>query len=171
MPNPVMPDATRINVGHEGILRQIGTVVTHWAFFEAVIEDIIAGFLGSQLHWVYTITAEISISARIEGLRALARLRLNDTDFAIFQTRLDSFKQLVPFRNKVVHGLWAETNGSDLCQVSAVKSRGKLKFQTEYINAVYLDWLVEQIDTSGMAIFQFGQDFGVINKRDDSETP
>lgn len=164
MPTPPMPDAIQINVRQPPILQRVGTAVTHWAFFEAVIEDMIAGFLESEIHWVYTITAELSISNRIEAIRGLARMRLGDTDFADIQAKLDHFKQLVPFRNKVVHGLWAETDDPDMCQVSAVKSRGKLKFQTEYMNTAYLDWLAEQIDEAGMAIFQFGQDYGVVNK-------
>lgn len=167
MPNPQMPDATQINVRQESILRRIGTVVTHWSFFEAVIEDMIAGFLGSEIHWVYTLTSEQSISARIESIRALARLRLTEGDFSDFEARLNKFKEFVPLRNKVVHGLWAETPDPEICQVSSVRGRGRLKFQTEYMNADYLEWLDAEIYRAGMGLFQFGQDFGVINRPDD----
>ena len=56
--NSANADAIQINVRQPPILQRIGTAVTHWAFFEAVIEDMMAGFLGSEIHWVYTITAE-----------------------------------------------------------------------------------------------------------------
>ncbi len=142
------------------ILTRIGLVVTTSSFLEAVIEDLIAGFLGTDVQWVYAITAEINMSTRIESLRTLARLRLSPEDFEDFESRLNGAKILVPFRNKIVHGLWTQV-ALDFCEVAALRARGKLRMQIEYVNSFYLDWLVAQITAATMNLFVFGKVFGL----------
>jgi hypothetical protein len=41
------------------MLQAIGTVITHWAHLEALIEDLIAGFMSAELTHVYIMTANI----------------------------------------------------------------------------------------------------------------
>jgi hypothetical protein len=72
---------------------------------------------------------------------------------------------LGPLRNKVVHGIWAKTDDPDMAMVSAVKSGWKLKFQSEYMNEVYLAWLEREIMTLMSALFGFGQEFGIVGQR------
>ena len=88
-------------------------------------------------------------------------MRLAEDDFTYFETLIWRIRELVPYRNKVVHGLWAETE-TDIAQVSMIKSAGKLKFQTEYINLDYLEWLDGQAHDESVHLMRFGQKFGLI---------
>jgi len=63
---------------------------------------------------------------------------------------------LVPFRNKLVHGLWSATGLPDTVTVSLVKSGNRLKHQTEFVNIAYLDWLDNQVTRATTLLFGFG---------------
>jgi hypothetical protein len=151
------------------LLAGIGRVSVRWAFLEAVVEDSIAGFLGASVEHVYTLTANINISTRLGAIVAVAELRLAETDFIAFKGVIKQLVELVPFRNKTIHGLWAETNHPGIAQVVAIKSAGRLKQQTEFVNEFYLHWLAEQIQIRAGSLMQFAQDFGLINKPDTSQ--
>jgi hypothetical protein len=146
------------------MLQAIGTVITHWAYLEALIEDLTAGFMSAELTHVYTLTANINISTRLPAAVALAKLRLeSDDDLAEFQSLTKRVQTLAGFRNKVVHGLWAETGDPDIALVAAIKSAGKLKYQVEYINVQYLQWLDEQAhDVASQLLRRFGRRFGLL---------
>jgi hypothetical protein len=151
------------------LLAGIGRISVRWSFLEAVVEDTIAGFLKAQVEFVYTLTANINVSTRLAAIVALGQLRLSDTDFDNFEDIIKQISVLVPFRNKVVHGLWAETNFPGIAQVVAIKSARRLKQQIEYANECYLDWLAEEIQIRASNLMQFAQDFGLINAPDTSQ--
>lgn len=144
------------------LLAGVGRVSIKWSFLEAVVEDCIAGFIGANVELVYTLTANISITTRLNAIQAVAQLRLTDDDFEYFVGIIQGIQKLVPFRNKVIHGLWAETNQIGIAQVVAIKSSHRLKQQLEYVNALYLDWLANEIMRTSTSLMQFAQDFGVI---------
>jgi hypothetical protein len=122
-------ELTSLNPSDPELLAAIGTVVIKWSFLEGVVEDSIAGFLKVDVSFVYTLTANINISSRLAAIIALSELRLKPNDFIEFRKIIDSITELVPCRNKVVHGLWTTTNYPEIYQVMAVKSARKLKFQ------------------------------------------
>lgn len=60
------------SVSEPALLQYVGEVVTTWIFVETVIEELIAGFLSTEVPLVYSITVEINVSNRIEALRAMS---------------------------------------------------------------------------------------------------
>jgi hypothetical protein len=146
-----------IGLVDEKMLAGIGRVVTQWAFGEAVLEDMLAGLLQAEPKHVYALTANLPTQTKIESIRAVARMRMTTMVFDTFETMLDDFRVLAPFRNKVAHGLWSETTDPEIAQVDAIKSGGKVKFQSEYQNVYYLDWLHKEITRSSMTLFYFSR--------------
>jgi hypothetical protein len=149
-------EVTLVGISNREILHRLGLVVMRCGFAEAVIEDLIAGFLGAETTHVYTLTANINVSTRLEALRALAVLRLEQEHYAELNTLISELKVFVPLRNKLVHGFWTETNDPDVAWVSLTKSSGRLKLQCEYVNSLYLDWLGERFFDVSLKLIDFG---------------
>jgi|SRR3954447_22649446 hypothetical protein len=158
-----------VDIDNRETLALIGSVTTHFAYFEALIEDMIAGLMQADVADVYTLTANINISTRIPALLALARSKLEETDFKELSGITDMAKPIVTFRNKVVHGMWAKSDHPDIFVVSAVKSAGKIKYQVEYDTSEYLEWLDRQLHAVSTALLNFGREFGLIGS--DSAEP
>jgi hypothetical protein len=156
---PIYQDAEE---PYSPILGALGQIVTHWSFGEAVVEDLIAGFLGANVRYVYPVTANINISTRCQSVKALAKLRLEAFDLAEFESALEQFEDLIPFRNKLIHGLWSDSDFPDIVLVSLVKSRGTARYQSEYVNLVYLQWLGRQIQRTALLLLHFGKRHGLI---------
>ena len=151
-----------VNIKDEKMLAKLGEIVTLWAFAEAVVEDTIAGLLETEVLFAYTVTANVNISTRLRAVTALAHIRLDDFLFAEFDSIISQMSALVPFRNKLVHGLWAETSIPGIAQVAAIKSSNRLKRQNEYVNLDYLIWLSHQVERVATLLYGFGTRHGLI---------
>jgi hypothetical protein len=154
-------------VTNDQIVLQFGRIIMQWSFAEALIEDLLAGMMGAELKYVWALTANINISTRIEALRAVGRMRLSASAFIEFESALDQFRMLVPFRNKLVHGLWTDSDDPSLAEVYVIKSSGKIKHQSEYVNLDYLNldylnWLTRQIEQTFTLLFGFGRRNGLL---------
>jgi hypothetical protein len=152
--------ATLSNLTDSAALAKIGDVTTRWAFLEAIVEDIIASLLGTDLRFTYVLTTNINIVTRIKIIEALGHLRLDDADEIRLNAILVRASATAPLRNKIVHGLWSTTNIDGVFQVSDYRSRGKLKYRQEYFTGAYLDWVMKDISDTSAHLLAFGKEFG-----------
>jgi hypothetical protein len=153
------------NIQDEKMLAKLGDIVTLWAFAEAVIEDIIAGLLGTDVMYAYVVTANVNISTRLKAATALAHMRFDQSLYAEFASLIEQMTVLAPFRNKLVHGLWSEIpkeDGPGVARVAAIRAGNRLKRQNEYVNLEYLIWLANQIERIATLLFGFGKRHGLI---------
>jgi hypothetical protein len=79
-----------------------------------------------------------------------------------FESALGQFEALIPLRNKLVHGLWSETDDPEIARMSLVKSRGSVRHQSEFINLPYLEWLTRQMERATTLLFNFGLNHNLI---------
>jgi hypothetical protein len=140
----------------------LGRLLINWGFAEHTLEDLIAGIMGADISHVNALTANIATEYQIKSARTLARLRLDEAAFAQFDSALEQFEELIPFRNKLVHGFWAEHEHEDIWTVSSIKSTGHLKYQTEFVNAEYLAWLEGEVRRVMTLFFAFGEQHGLL---------
>jgi hypothetical protein len=148
------------NITDPAGLAKIGEVSMRWALVEAFVEDMIAGFMDAELRYTYVLTTNINISTRLQIVRALGLQRLTTDNFGKLDTILKSAEKLAPLRNKVVHGLWSETDQPSIYFVEDYRSRGKLKYHAEWLSLDYLGWLAEQVRLLGAQLLDFGRQFG-----------
>lgn len=152
------------NLQDEKLLAKFADVVTIWAFGEAVVEDIIAGLLGTDVIVAYALTTNINISTRLKASLAIAHMRFETTLFEEFETLISEMQIFVPFRNKLVHGLWSESPYPGIALVATIKSSSRVKNQTEYINLEYLIWLSQELNRIILNLFNFGREHGLIEQ-------
>ncbi len=143
-------------------MAMLGRIVMNWAFAEHVLEDLISGMLGADVSQINAITANMATEYQIKSARSIARLRFDETGFKQFNTALRHFERLATFRNKLIHGFWAERDEDDQYTVSTIKSGGTLKTQTEYVNLHYLTWMEIQVRALLTLMLGFGHHYGLI---------
>jgi hypothetical protein len=148
------------NITDPTVLAKIGEISMRWSFAESIVEDIIVGFLDTELRYSYVLTTNINISTRLQIVQALGHQRLEPADFEKLDSIVKFGSALAPLRNKVVHGLWSEANDPDVQFVEDYRSRGKLKYHAEWMTPDYLDWLAEQIRLFIAQLLDFGKRFG-----------
>jgi len=140
----------------------LGRILINWGFAEHVLEDLIAGMLGSDISQVNALTANMAMEYQIKSARSIAKLRFDDLTFRRLNTGLKYFERLAPFRNKLVHGFWSEREEDDLYTLASVKSAGTLKTQTEYVNLDYLQWIELQVRAVLSLLIGFGELYGLV---------
>jgi hypothetical protein len=149
----------------------LGRIAINWAFSEHILEDLIAGMLGAEPQHINALTANMATDYQIRSARTIARMRFDDLIFAQFDSALSQFEDLVSFRNKLIHGFWAEYEDSDIWTVSTVKSTGKLRYQSEYVNFDYLEWMEKQVRRVATLLIAFGEQHGLLSWSDASALP
>jgi hypothetical protein len=154
-------------------MAMLGRVVMCWGFAEHVLEDLIAGMLGSDISQVNALTANMAMEYQIKSARSIGRLRFDDLTFLRLNTALKYFERLAPLRNKLVHGFWSERDEDDQYTISSVKSGGTFKTQTEYVNLHYLQWMEMQVRAVLTLLIGFGNLYDLIDygKEEEAELP
>jgi hypothetical protein len=160
-PKDFMPDPMP-----EAMLIELGRLITRWGYLESVVENLLAGFLGTEPQLLFPITADIQISTRLRHLRMVAKLRLSPEHFAILSHLVSQAEELCRFRNYVIHGLWNLLEASDdivmIMQTRPSKKSAVTRQIAQYCNVYYLKWLIAAVSGCMYLLHDFGKQFGLI---------
>lgn len=136
--------------------------MTEWGFAEHILEDIVAGMLGTEPSYVNALTANMATDYQIKSARSIGRRRFDEVGFKHFNTVLTYFERLAPFRNKLIHGFWSSRDEDNQYTVSTLKSGGTLRTQAEYVNLEYLRWMSRQVRALTSLLLGFGSLYGLL---------
>jgi hypothetical protein len=156
------PQPLSIDINDERFLARIGNIVVAWACAESILAGIIAGLIGTGEDRIWPLTTFMTGRNQMDAVKVIAKLSLEPRTNSVFEQRLKTLSGLAGFRNKVVHGLWIRTNDPDIVQLAAIKARGKVTAQTEWVNLFYLEWLAVGIQAAGRQLMEFAIDEGLI---------
>ena len=131
-------------------LTAIGSFVARWARLEADITQ--ATVLVLELDDIKgrVVTAELNINAiqtlLLTGLHT--RFGFDHASYVALRTFLsgDAFTQTKAFRNKIVHGVWAQGKQANSAWIIAYKARGKLTTPHEDVTAKYIREQAQKTD-------------------------
>ena len=157
---------------HGSIVVELGRLTTRWGWLEAVIEDCIAGLLGTEPPLLYPITADIAVGTRIKHLGLLAKLRIGEPpDLERLGVMLSGLNEICGRRNALIHGLWYRA--ADDPEVAMVFETRPTKSALirqigMYANAAYIAWFVDELTRHTAALHAFGVRYRLIGKPDPS---
>jgi hypothetical protein len=149
----------------ETMLIELGRLITRWGYLESVIENLLAGFLGTEPQLLFPITADIQISTRLKHLRMLGKLRLAPEHFQILSKLVYQAEELCRFRNYLIHGLWNLLSANDDI-VSVMETRPSKKSAVtreigQYCNVDYMERLIACVSRCTYLLYDFGKQFGL----------
>jgi hypothetical protein len=159
-PNDFIPDPAPV-----AMLIELGRLITRWGYLESVVENLLAGFLGTEPQLLFPITADIQISTRLKHLRMVAKLRLDPEHFKILSRLVSQAEELCRFRNYLIHGLWNLLSVSDDI-VLVIPTRPSTKSAVirqigQYCNVEYMAWLIAVTSRCTYLLYDFGKQFGI----------
>jgi len=155
---------------HGSIIVELGRLTTRWGWLEAVVEDMMAGLLGTEPPLLYPITADIAIGTRIKHLGLLAKLRIGvPADLQRLGIILASLSSLCGRRNAVIHGLWYRaTEDQEVAMVFETRPNKNAEIRQigMYANAYYIEWLANDTARHTTTLHRFGLRYGLIKQAD-----
>jgi hypothetical protein len=87
--------------------REIGRIITHWAYFEYCLQEMNWQTLGITPSAGRVALRAPRASDRLEMLRDLVKLRKGEWDDDLFKSLLERTKLVAAKRDLVAHGIWA----------------------------------------------------------------
>jgi hypothetical protein len=162
-PNPAdfMPDPMP-----EAMLIELGRLITRWGYLESVVENLLAGFLGTEPQLLFPIIADIQISTRLKHLRMVGKLRLSPEHFRILNRLVSDAEELCRFRNYLIHGLWNLLEANDdiviVMETRPSKKSAVTRQIGQYCNVDYMEWLIAAVSRCMYFLHDFGKQFGLI---------
>jgi hypothetical protein len=159
-PSDFIPDPTP-----DAMLIELGRLITRWGYLESVVENLLAGFLGTEPQLLFPITADIQISTRLKHLRMVGRLRLAREYFEILSHLVLQAEELCRSRNYLIHGLWNLLSVSEeivLVMETRPRKNSSIRQIGQYCNVYYMKWLMAATDRCTYLLYDFGKQFGII---------
>jgi hypothetical protein len=152
------------------ILIELGRLITRWGYLESVIENLLAGFLGTEPQLLFPITADIQIGTRLKHLRMVGKLRLAPEHFKILSHLVSQAEELCRFRNYLIHGLWNLLSENDdivlVMETRPSNKSARTRQIGQYCNVDYMEWLIASTYRCTYLLYDFGKQFGVIEQID-----
>ena len=135
------------------ILEAIGLVTACYAQTETMIQEAIAGCAGVDMEVGRALTTHMTAPLRIDVLRALAEITIDDLD-ALDQldALIDQFNAAAKKRNGYAHHVWAVHPQTRKVLTINESARGTLKAEMTPVT-------VEQIRADALFIFEVGMKF------------
>jgi hypothetical protein len=106
----------------------LGSLVIETSKLDSKLTDIIGSITGMDTAYALILVHHQQLSNKIDGLRAIFRLMYkgdDDPQYQPIKEMLDGIKEVVDFRNSVVHALW-HIDESGTPHTVRFQARGKL---------------------------------------------
>jgi hypothetical protein len=88
------------------ICREIGRIITHWAHFEYLVQDMVWQTMQVSQQVGRLAVRDPRVTDRLEMLRDLVKLRNAEWDDALFKSILDRAKVIAARRHLLAHNIW-----------------------------------------------------------------
>lgn len=112
------------------LLAAIGLAITSCAQTDNIIQEAIAGCMGTDFDYGLSVTTHMANPIRDHALRSVAEIRIDDCDaLDLLDEILDRIVLAWTKRNSIAHDSWATDKDGNIYLVSA-RSRGSLKMES-----------------------------------------
>jgi hypothetical protein len=140
------------------LLEAIGLVGAAFAQSEEIVQDAIAGCAGLDIEYGLAFTTHLSMPMRIDILRAVAEIRIDDLDaLDELDEHLAQFEAAAKKRNDCVHNRWCIDPATGHIFRAKHSARGSVKVEL-------IPTTVEQIRADAKFIYEVGMNLFVFLK-------
>lgn len=134
----------------DSMLIAIGLVAACSAQTENIVEQGIAGCVGTDFEYGYALTTHMSTPHRDHVLRSVAEIRIDDLDdLDTLDMLLDEIEKAFKKRNAYVHHSWCRNEETGQCFTVKTTARGRVEMDL-------VPMTVDQVKGDAAFIFQAG---------------